>query len=637
MKKFSVIIPTMWKSKKLNEMLEIYQNNDQIAEIILIDNNPPCKINVKAFPKIIYHSFGKNIFVNPAWNFGAAIAKHEIILANDDIFIFNLAEILDLISLSKYDIIGISTVNTGRNTEIVPVSTFPGKGYGCFIYVRNYLYIPDQLKIWYGDNIQFQHNIKKGMIINPVGEFEISATINSKPEFFRRQVGRDDVSVWQELNKSSDFNFIIRTSNRPSYFMNCINSIKRYRPDARLHIVSDCDDDLDYILKYTKRFHAVVYRVQRDIVEKIALKTDIQRNPFIYNYYFNIVRQFIKGWVMILDDDDELISTPEITEMHPGTIQLHKVDVGHKVVPSKINRPPVLNDISGLGILFHSSDMVLFKPQRGGDFDFISEMYNKCQTKWTDKIIASVQLKGNFGDRSDLKDKPITVNMATFPKRKESFKKVIYELLKFKFIDLIRVYLNNYKSIPDDLPKSERIYYHIGEIDLKDSGKFFWSTEKRNEYYFTADDDLIYTEEYFCNHIKTLRRYNNKIIVTSHAKVLREKPQAFNDCTLSIRCLNEWDSDTWVNQPGTGVMAFSLTDIQIPQIFKYHGMADMWIAWLSQKNNIPLLCRKHNANELKYIDQGDDTLFEKRFALHEDHLKIINDVDKWKICRYNSN
>ena len=49
MKQFSVIIPTMWKSDKLATMLEFYESNPQVAEVILIDNAPPAKIKLKPF------------------------------------------------------------------------------------------------------------------------------------------------------------------------------------------------------------------------------------------------------------------------------------------------------------------------------------------------------------------------------------------------------------------------------------------------------------------------------------------------------------------------------------------------------------------------------------------------------------
>ena len=86
----------------------------------------------------------------------------------------------------------------------------------------------------------------------------------------------------------------------------------------------------------------------------------------------------------------------------------------------------------------------------------------------------------------DLIDKKISVNLATYPKRTEYTSKVLKELLKINFIDIIRVYLNEYKDIPKDFPVDDRILYHIGEKNLKDSGKYYWSGTFKNEYYYVS-------------------------------------------------------------------------------------------------------------------------------------------------------
>ena len=63
---FSIIIPTMWKSKHLVKMLDLYQKSKYVYEIILIDNDPKNKLesfihrmNSLGFKYII----GKNILL----------------------------------------------------------------------------------------------------------------------------------------------------------------------------------------------------------------------------------------------------------------------------------------------------------------------------------------------------------------------------------------------------------------------------------------------------------------------------------------------------------------------------------------------------------------------------------------------
>lgn len=86
-KYFSIVIPTMWKSNKIFGMLPVYEKSKYVKEIIIIDNNPKKKIDLSEYKKIRYYTKGKNIYVNPSWNWGYALSNYNLILANDDIII----------------------------------------------------------------------------------------------------------------------------------------------------------------------------------------------------------------------------------------------------------------------------------------------------------------------------------------------------------------------------------------------------------------------------------------------------------------------------------------------------------------------------------------------------------------------
>lgn len=636
---FSIVIPTMWMSNKLYSMLIKYEKCEYIKEVIIIDNDPDHTMDLTEFTKIRYYSKGKNIFVNPAWNWGYSLSKYNLILANDDILIHNLDDVMRLISQMKYDIIGISTEKEVNNTtlRIESISQFPQKNYGCFLYVKNYVYIPDQIKIWYGDDILFNVNEKKGIIKGLNFEFEKSKTINSNIDYYRNTIGKNDIKIYESLhNSSNNLNIIIRTSGRPQFFKRCINSIKTNCKNFKLHITIDNEEDLKYVIKYCDGLNYDYYLIDKKIVEEICKKIKIERNLFIYNYYFNVVKQFLNGWCLYLDDDDELLITPEFLN-DTNNIYLHKVDIGIKIVPSSHNfgRKPVLNDISGLGIIFHSSQMIDWKPQRGGDYEFISNLFEKYNSVWVDRVLSKTQIGGNWGKRNDIKNMMISVNMATFPERKDAFINSINNLLNIKIIDTIRIYLNEYDSIPKEFPINDRVIYVIGKENLKDSGKFYWAGSNKDEYYFSVDDDLIYPESYFIDHLISLNKYNNEIFVTLHGKEMQINPIAFNDNVKSYHCLRTVNNDVWINNGGTGVMAFDNSKFAIPtNIFKYHGMADLWIALYCQRNKIPILCRKHHSHELTYLlNNNDNTLFKMRSELKDSHEKILRSIGTWKLYK----
>ena len=69
---YTVIIPTMWVNVTLLEkMICIYNQSNYINEIIIIDNNPIDKIKLD-FKKVKILTKNKNIYVNPAWNWGVS-------------------------------------------------------------------------------------------------------------------------------------------------------------------------------------------------------------------------------------------------------------------------------------------------------------------------------------------------------------------------------------------------------------------------------------------------------------------------------------------------------------------------------------------------------------------------------------
>lgn len=435
----------MWLSDKLIPMLKVYNHSEYVKEIILIDNAPQKRPKLPVLKKLKVYTKGHNIFVNPAWNWGASLANYTIILANDDLHIHNFDEVAGILSQSNYELVGLSVSKPVGPLRIDPCKQFAGHHYGCLMMVRNYHYIPEQFKIWYGDNFLFQFSKTRGILRNATIDLEKSTTVNSNPDF-RKVICKTSTILFQRMLRLTDYNFniIIRTSGRPLYFKKCIESIRRYTSEAKLHIIIDTPEDLEYVKANVSGLQYNYYQVSRETVQNFCDKIPITRSPFIYNYYFNIIRPFLNGWCMFLDDDDELLMAPRIRHI-PEHIYLYRVRIEDRIIPCQDNfkRPPVLNDISGISIIFHSSKMVDWTPQRGGDYEFISVMYRKCKTVWMDAILSKTQTSGNFGKRNDLK--PIIYN---------EMKKIAICIPMWKRNEVTTFVLNYYKSLKTKLQKS---------------------------------------------------------------------------------------------------------------------------------------------------------------------------------------
>jgi glycosyltransferase involved in cell wall biosynthesis len=157
--KFTIIIPTLWKSERIHKLLNDLINCETIGEIILIDNSNQFKEYYNELLKktkiIIPES---NLFVSGSWNLGIRSAQYEnICLCSDDInFDPNIFKML--LEYNNIGIIGQASENYhkeyGSNPIITPLTGIRPWGWGCLIFLKKeYWYnVPEQLKVWYGDD-----------------------------------------------------------------------------------------------------------------------------------------------------------------------------------------------------------------------------------------------------------------------------------------------------------------------------------------------------------------------------------------------------------------------------------------------------------------------------------------------------
>lgn len=160
---FSVIIPTMWRSERTKGLLLSLEQCNKVGEIYLINNNPELTPNyLKDISKLTIFSSGKNEYVNPSWNLGVKNCRHSLIaLCNDDIN-FNTI-IFDKIKMMDNTLIGIDSscykLESFNNKMFLDKSSVRCFGFGCLMFFKKQAYkeIPDQLKIWYGDDYLFDN------------------------------------------------------------------------------------------------------------------------------------------------------------------------------------------------------------------------------------------------------------------------------------------------------------------------------------------------------------------------------------------------------------------------------------------------------------------------------------------------
>jgi len=182
---YSVIIPTIWKQNLNNfrEVLEDLNASPDVREIILIDNAPSAnsKTILAGISKIQYMPMEQNIYVNPSWNLGVSAANSEyVMILNDDVWTNpSLSKIIETHKTHEdknNGIYGFSTSCFLCKESIQTVPTEPvyfvsnegrGTGWGCmFLFKRDmWVDIPDELKIWFGDDYITQQFMKRNQTV----------------------------------------------------------------------------------------------------------------------------------------------------------------------------------------------------------------------------------------------------------------------------------------------------------------------------------------------------------------------------------------------------------------------------------------------------------------------------------------
>lgn len=213
MNKWTVVIPTIWKSDFIHEQIKEYVLSEYIDEVIIIDNSREYFTHhKKVYNKVKLIQPDTNLFVNPSWNLGVRTSKNDkVIIANDDI-LWN-THILERITdehLSEFGVIGQDTQNFGKkgldeikeiDIDILEVIDDGGKippAWGCLLLTtkQNWKHIPETMKIWYGDVwISKKSGIKTGRIKN----ISIGGEINGSETSEYSKIRQEDGTQYRKL------------------------------------------------------------------------------------------------------------------------------------------------------------------------------------------------------------------------------------------------------------------------------------------------------------------------------------------------------------------------------------------------------------------------------------------------------
>lgn len=196
--KFSAIIPTMWRCQDItHRLLSNLVEHPLVGEIILINNDRERRPewDILNHQKIYEIEMDENIGVNPAWNLGVENSNYDLLcIINDDI-VFD-TKVFDKIEPRLYEhnsgpygiINGDPAMGQPEKTDgsIDFLEWKPGMIIHCFgqlmfMHKKNWVHIPDDLLINFGDDLIFHNALraeqKIHLIYNIDFESPMSATV----------------------------------------------------------------------------------------------------------------------------------------------------------------------------------------------------------------------------------------------------------------------------------------------------------------------------------------------------------------------------------------------------------------------------------------------------------------------------
>ncbi len=114
-------------------------------------------------------------------------------------------------------------------------------------------------------------------------------------------------------------------------------------------------------------------------------------------------------------------------------------------------------------------------------------------------------------------------NMATYPARRGCLQQVIERV--HPQLDRLNLVLNEYREVPAELDRFDRLNPIIPEEDTKDVGKFLPVVDDE-DHVFLLDDDLLYPPDFVETALKKYAGFNcDKVLVGFHGSIYYRKPK----------------------------------------------------------------------------------------------------------------
>jgi len=208
--------------------------------------------------------------------------------------------------------------------------------------------------------------------------------------------------------------------------------------------------------------------------------------------------------------------------------------------------------------------------------------------------------------------------LATIPSRERFLPQVLASLRPQ--VDDLCVWLNGYDRIPQSI-HDYGAKFAASQSNQGAERKFF-RADASEGLYLSCDDDLIYPSDYVETMCRHVAEWGGKAICTAHGRVYEGTPRDVHDVAPGSigTYLMDVPKGRLINHGGTGVMAWDLAHVRMPDDWPLENIADMQVAIWAQKNEVPMYLVPHSGKWVGSLAPTDpDGLFKR--SQREHHVR----------------
>ena len=231
-------------------------------------------------------------------------------------------------------------------------------------------------------------------------------------------------------------------------------------------------------------------------------------------------------------------------------------------------------------------------------------------------------------------DLPVVASLCSVPERAELLKLTLASLAPQ--VDQLHLYLDRYDAIPEIVRNCHPNLSVVLSRDrpgLRDNGKFLpFEPLKKECYYFTIDDDIIYPPDYVAAMIRKIDEYGRQAVIGVHGVLIPEQATCYFSGFRKVHgFIQALERDALVNILGTGTVAFHSGLLQGLRLdhFPTPGMTDLYLASFCKQRGIPMLCIARHNEWLIEQESPNQSLFAEYCQADEPQSALIRNTQPW--------